>query len=106
LTNTLKHGGTDAHASVRLTYLPTELRLEVLDDGAGASAPTPVGVGGGLAGMRERVHAYGGAISVGPGRSSGWRVFARLRLDETLPETDLGVEREIHPEADAQSGAG
>jgi hypothetical protein len=56
--------------------------------------------------MRERVHAYGGAISVGPGRSSGWRVFARLRLDETLPETDLGVEREIHPEADAQSGAG
>jgi hypothetical protein len=39
--------------------------------------------------MRERVYAYGGAITAGPGRSSGWRVSARLRLDETNFETDL-----------------
>jgi signal transduction histidine kinase len=90
LTNTLKHGGLDARASVRLRYLPNELQLEVVDDGAGASAPTPVGVGGGLTGMRERVHAYGGDITAGPGRSSGWRVAARLRLDETGLETDSG----------------
>lgn len=86
LTNTLKHGGVDAHASVRIKYLPRELQLDVIDDGAGARAPTPAGVGGGLTGMRERVHAYGGDITAGPGRSSGWRVSARLRLDET----DLG----------------
>lgn len=85
LTNTLKHGGTDARASVRLRYLPHELRLDIVDDGAGTSAPAPVGVGGGLAGMRERVHAYGGDISAGPGRPTGWRVSARLRLDETDP---------------------
>lgn len=88
LTNTLKHGGVDAHASVRIKYLPQELQLDIIDDGAGADAPTPAGVGGGLTGMRERVHAYGGDITAGPGRSSGWRVFARLRLDET----DLGLD--------------
>ncbi|MDT4929171.1 MAG: hypothetical protein QOF92_2038 [Pseudonocardiales bacterium] len=82
LTNTLKHGGAQAHASVRLRYSPGELQVDVVDDGAGVSAPDPVGVGGGLTGMQERVHAYGGAITAGPGRSSGWRVSARLRLDE------------------------
>jgi signal transduction histidine kinase len=83
LTNSLKHAGEDARAAVRLKYLPHELQLDVVDDGAGASAPAPVGVGSGLTGMRERVHAYGGAITAGPGPSSGWRVSARLRLDET-----------------------
>jgi signal transduction histidine kinase len=86
LTNTLKHGGSDAHASVRLSYLSDALEVDVIDDGAGAAAPTPVGAGGGLTGMRERVHAYGGNISAGPGRSSGWRVSARLQLNETDPE--------------------
>lgn len=80
LTNTLKHGGVNARASVRLRYAPGELRVDVDDDGAGAS--TPVGVGAGLSGMRERVRAYGGDVQSGPGRSGGWHVSARLRLDE------------------------
>ena len=82
LTNTLKHGGPEAHASVRLRYRPGELRVDVDDDGAGVSASAPVGVGGGLSGMQERVHAYGGDVQSGPGRSGGWHVSARLRLDE------------------------
>jgi signal transduction histidine kinase len=82
LTNTLKHGGSEASASVRLRYLPGELRVDVEDNGAGADASTPVGVGGGLSGMQERVHAYGGEVHSGPGRSGGWHVSARLRLDE------------------------
>jgi signal transduction histidine kinase len=82
LTNTLKHGGPDARASVRMHYLSGELRLDVIDDGAGLAAPSPVGVGGGLTGMRERVLAFGGDLQAGPGRPSGWRVSARLRLDE------------------------
>ena len=82
LTNTLKHAGPDASASVRLRYLPGELRVDVDDDGAGAGASTPVGVGSGLRGMEERVHAYGGEVHSGPGRSGGWHVSARLRLDE------------------------
>ena len=81
LTNTLKHGGTDARASVRLHYLPGELRVDIDDDGAGATAPATANVGGGLVGMQERVHAYGGAVQAGPRPAGGWRVTARLHLD-------------------------
>jgi hypothetical protein len=38
-------------------------------------------VGGGLIGMQERVHAYGGEVRAGPGQPGGWNVSARLRLD-------------------------
>jgi signal transduction histidine kinase len=90
LTNTLKHGGADAHARVRLRYLPGELHVEVDDDGAGAKAPVPAEVGGGLAGMRERVHAYGGQVQAGPRQPGGWAVSARLYLDDGL---DSGTTR-------------
>ena len=81
LTNTLKHGGPTANASVRLRYLPGELRVDVDDDGAGAGASMPVGVGGGLRGMQERVHAYGGDVQAGPRQPGGWKVSACLHLD-------------------------
>jgi signal transduction histidine kinase len=81
LTNTLKHGGPGARASVRLHYLPGELLVDIDDDGAGATAPATAGVGSGLLGMRERVHAYDGDVQAGPRRPGGWRVSARLRLD-------------------------
>ncbi|QBJ94683.1 sensor histidine kinase [Rhodococcus sp. ABRD24] len=81
LTNTLKHCGPGAQASVRLQHLPGELRVDVDDDGAGAAA-TLAGVGSGLIGMRERVHACGGDMHAGPRQSVGWSVSARLRLDE------------------------
>ena len=81
LTNTLKHGGTAARATVRLRYLPGELRVDIDDDGAGAAAPAPATVGGGLIGMQERVHAYGGDVQAGPRQPGGWKVSARLRLD-------------------------
>jgi signal transduction histidine kinase len=81
LTNTLKHGGTGARATVRLRYLPGELRVDIDDDGAGAAARAPAGAGGGLIGMRERVHASGGDVRAGPRQPAGWTVSARLRLD-------------------------
>jgi signal transduction histidine kinase len=81
LTNTLKHGGAGAHASVRLRYLPGELLVDIDDDGAGAAVPAAASVGGGLLGMRERVHAYGGDVRAGPRGPGGWQVSARLRLD-------------------------
>jgi signal transduction histidine kinase len=81
LTNTLKHGGPGARATVRLRYLPGELLVDIDDDGAGAAAPA--GVGGGLLGMRERVHAYGGDVQAGPRGPGGWHVSARLRLDSS-----------------------
>jgi len=81
LTNTLKHGGAGARAAVRLEFLPGELRMHVDDDGAGAAAPASASVGSGLAGMQERVRAYGGDVQAGPRRPGGWRVAARLHLD-------------------------
>ena len=81
LTNTLKHGGTGARASVRLTFGAGELRVDVDDDGAGSAAPAAGGAGGGLPGMRERIRAYGGDVQAGPRQPAGWAVSARLPLD-------------------------
>jgi signal transduction histidine kinase len=85
LTNTLKHGGEGASAVVRLSYLPGELRLDVEDDGAGATAPQPETSGHGLAGMRQRVQTFGGEVQAGPRSPAGWRVSAHLRLDQEIP---------------------
>jgi signal transduction histidine kinase len=77
LTNTLKHARGASSAEVRLHYGDTALSLEVVDDGAPAA---PTGEGHGLAGMRERAVAYGGALEAGPDRRGGWRVRARIPL--------------------------
>jgi hypothetical protein len=39
----------------------------------------------GLAGMSERVAAYGGSVTAGPGAESGWSVHATLRLNGKTP---------------------
>jgi signal transduction histidine kinase len=82
LTNTLKHGGANARARVRLSFMPGELRVDVDDDGSGSAAPAPASVGGGLPGMRERIRAYGGDVQAGPRRPAGWAVSARLPLED------------------------
>jgi len=82
LTNTLKHGGAGARACVRLSFAPGELRVDVDDDGAGRAAPAAAGAGGGLPGMTERIHAYGGDVQAGPRPPAGWAVSARLPLDD------------------------
>lgn len=78
LTNTLKHAGA-AHADVVIQYRPSELGLEILDDGSGA--PSSVnGAGHGLIGMRERAALYGGRLAAGPRPGGGYTVHARLPL--------------------------
>ena len=76
LTNTLKHAGPDARATVRLHYEPDGIDVEVTDDGRGLTRVSAAGQG--LAGMRERAAVYGGAIEAGPGTGGGWRVHTRL----------------------------
>ncbi|MFG1603946.1 sensor histidine kinase [Actinoplanes sp. NPDC049265] len=61
LTNTVRHAGADSIA-VRLHYRPTEVRVEVIDDGRGSAGPE--GAGHGIAGMRERVAALGGSLTI------------------------------------------
>jgi signal transduction histidine kinase len=80
LTNVLRHAGPEATATVHIGYRPTELCLEVLDDGTGGGAGDG-GTGHGLDGMRERAAALGGTVSAGPrGGAGGFAVRAALPL--------------------------
>jgi signal transduction histidine kinase len=81
LTNTLKHAGPGARATVRLLFLPGELRVDIRDDGTGSESTPWRGSGSGLLGMRERIRAFGGDVEAGPLEPHGWQVSARLDLD-------------------------
>ncbi|TDU84044.1 signal transduction histidine kinase [Kribbella voronezhensis] len=83
LTNTLKHAGPTAHASVHLRRTPTGIALDITDDGAHTTAPTPIPGGHGLLGITERATAYGGTIHAAPQTPTGWRLTAHLPLDPT-----------------------
>jgi len=78
LTNTRKHAGPVASASVVLRYSTDALVLAISDDGRGAAAPD--GAGHGLTGMRERVAVYGGSVVAGPRPGGGFEVVATLPL--------------------------
>jgi signal transduction histidine kinase len=88
LTNTMKHAGRDATATVHIRYGRDEVCVEVTDDGiGGASIGGSSGgstAGRGLVGMRERVEAFAGDVRSGPRRPRGWLVTARLRVAEDL----------------------
>jgi signal transduction histidine kinase len=77
LTNVLKHApGACVDAKLRRT--PSELRIEVVDDGH-SDGPAGRGAGGhGLVGMRERAVLYGGTLEAGPRPGRGFAVVARL----------------------------
>ena len=81
LTNTMKHAGPGASAEVRLQVTAAEVHVDVEDDGADLGRAQTAG-GGGLIGMRERINAFGGELEVGPRQPRGWRVSARLDLDQ------------------------
>ncbi|MEU5081926.1 MULTISPECIES: sensor histidine kinase [Streptomyces] len=85
LTNTRKHGGPGAGASVRLVYFDDGLGLLVEDDGKGAPHELyeeggADGRGHGLIGMRERVGMVGGTLDAGPRPGGGFRISALLPL--------------------------
>jgi signal transduction histidine kinase len=60
LTNVAKHAGTEANARVTLTQRGGRLVLDVADDGAGGADPA----GSGLDGLRTRVAALDGTLTV------------------------------------------
>jgi signal transduction histidine kinase len=77
LTNTRKHAGPFARASILLRYSPDAIELVISDDGLGATAPCD-GAGHGLTGMRERAAMYGGSVLAEPVTGGGFLVTARL----------------------------
>jgi signal transduction histidine kinase len=77
LTNALKHAGP-ARAQVIVRYRPNGVELEVLDDGPGGAGGG--GSGHGLAGIRERVGIYGGALESGQREGGGYALRVVLPL--------------------------
>jgi len=81
LTNTLRHaraGTTD----ITVAATDRELTIDVRDDGTGGGRLTGLGSGQGIAGMRERAAMMGGSLDAGPDPAGGFRVHARLPLEE------------------------
>jgi signal transduction histidine kinase len=86
LTNCLKHSGA-SRATVSIRYGPSDIELEVIDNGLGSTASEHVTSreGRGHLGMRERVALFGGEISMGPlTPAGGYRVWARLPFKGTV----------------------
>ncbi|MCL9798228.1 sensor histidine kinase [Frankia sp. AgKG'84/4] len=86
LTNTLKHAGPNATASVELRYDRRGIAVDVRDTGRGGILAAPNAPGGqGLVGMRERSAVYGAVVHAGPGPDGGWRVTTRINADGKVP---------------------
>ncbi|WP_369137334.1 sensor histidine kinase [Modestobacter versicolor] len=81
-TNVLRHSGA-GRVTVELTEGEGRAVLTVTDDGAGTGERVRVlggSSGTGLAGLRERVGALGGALDAGPVDGGGYRVRAVVPL--------------------------
>src|SRR3954468_20993061 len=74
LTNAAKHAGADARALVTLRDGRDALTLEIADNGSGGADPS----GSGLTGLRHRVEALDGTLSVTSPDGGGTTIRARL----------------------------
>jgi signal transduction histidine kinase len=75
LTNVVKHG-EGAHADVSICFEPGNVRISVVDDGAGGT-PTAA-PGHGLDGLRERVRLLEGTMTAGPRPTGGFELSVAL----------------------------
>ena len=75
LANVLKHADAN-RATVSLVYDDTQLRVAVADDGRGFDPNTASDSG--LAGLRDRIRALGGTVTVASAPGSGSRISASL----------------------------
>ncbi len=84
LTNTLKHAGPEATATVRMDVTDEQVSVEINNIGRGAVSASPSG-GRGLAGMRDRLALYGAELETKP-TANGWTVRANLPVDSASSE--------------------
>lgn len=83
LTNCLRHSEA-TRASVDVTYRPSEVEILVTDDGTGlANCDVEPAAGHGLPGMRERVAAHGGDLTISDRPEGGFGVRATFPLAAT-----------------------
>lgn len=78
IANVLKHANA-TRASVSLTYDGGRLLLGVVDDGRGFDPDT--GAHRGLAGLRDRIRALGGTVTIASRPGNGTRISASLPVD-------------------------
>jgi signal transduction histidine kinase len=90
LTNVLKHAGSGAAATVRLSFESDGVEVEVTDNGPGRTGGVAMGTRRGLIGMRERVELFGGRFSAGPMEDGGFRVFASIPRESRLETAGRG----------------
>ncbi|MEA2009841.1 MAG: sensor histidine kinase [Actinomycetota bacterium] len=82
LTNALKHGGPEVSATVTISYQPTSIEIEIVDDGRGAASSIDgSGSGQGLMSMRERSTILNGTFDAGPRSGGGFRVAVSIPCD-------------------------
>ncbi|MGW2160992.1 sensor histidine kinase [Nonomuraea sp. NPDC001699] len=80
VTNALRHLEPPVEVAARLCWSPSEVVVEVRDDGG--KAPRDAGsTGTGLMGIEERVRTAGGTLSIDDG-DDGWVLRARLPTKE------------------------
>lgn len=79
LTNSLRHAGPGARASVAISRSDHEVYIDVTDDGRGAAVAPSEG-GHGLIGMRERVSLLEGSMEAGPRPGGGYGVQIRIPI--------------------------
>jgi len=83
LANVARHAPGN-HVTLAVDVSGGVVRLVVADRGRPASRPDPEVMQFGLVGMAERARALGGQLQAGP-TADGWRVEARLPIDELVP---------------------
>jgi signal transduction histidine kinase len=81
LTNTMKHAGPGASATITLHYTDGALEIEIFDDGRGAADSASPG-GHGVPGMRARAAMLGGELRTEAVPGGGFRIRARLAETE------------------------
>jgi two-component system, NarL family, sensor histidine kinase DesK len=81
-TNVIRHSRA-RHCEIDVTHDNGAICVEVIDDGHGPPAATPVAATGtGLSGLAERVAAFDGRLAAGPGDAGGYRLQVVLPIDE------------------------
>lgn len=93
LTNTRKHAGEGAKATIDEIWSNDVLSITVSDNGRGAaSAADGHKPGYGLVGMHERIESLGGSVQAGPGPNGGFIVAATIPLSPAAPQSGTDTE--------------